>query len=181
MGFSDAIYWSLVPDWVNWVTVGKDGRCHGWEYEPQYSETLNRWGSAEKGSWLTIPNKDASLEGLWKRPAVVGREFVLVDNGQVGAKLKKQFDAFLTERDLQLTVAQRKLSDVILEAAAGDSQLLQLLTEPATGLSFVLRALDAFGNDKKREWYKFRMDSERSAPLRASPYLVGEYAIQMQD
>ena len=183
MGFSDAVYWSLIPEWVNWVTIEKDGRCHGWKRKPYFSKTLNCWileGATERGECITIPNKDASLEGLWERPAVVGKEFVLVDNGQVGAKLKKQFDAFLTDSGIELTLVQRKLSDVVLQAAAGDSQLMQLLTEPANGLSFVLRALDSFGDEKKREWYKYRMDSERSTPIRA-PYLVGDYAVQMQD
>ena len=104
----------------------------------------------------------------------------MVDNGQVGAELKTQFDAFLTDSGIGLTPAQRKLSAVILEAAAGDSQLMQLLTTPAAGLSFVLKALDGFGDESKREWYKFRLDNERSVPIRA-PYLVGDYAIQMQD
>lgn len=181
MGFSDAIYWSLVPEWVNWVTVGKDGRCHGWESKPEYSENLGRWINGEhEHAWMTIPQKDATLAGLWERPKVVGADFVLVANGQVGAKLKAQFDAYLTDSAIQLTPVQRKLSDVILEAAAGDSQLMQLLTEPAGGLSFVLRALDGFGDEKKRGGYKIRLDTERSTPIRA-PYLTGNHVIQMQD
>ena len=152
MGFSDAICWSLVPEWVNWVSVGKDGRCHGWASKPEYSEKLGRWINGEpEHAWMTIPQKDASLEGLWERPAVVGKEFVLVADGQVGGKLKTQFDAFLTDSGMELTPAQSKLCAVLLEAAAGDSQLLRLLTTPASGLSFALKALDAFGDERKRQ------------------------------
>ena len=178
MGFSDAIYESLVRDWVKWVTVGKDGRCHGWECKPQYSQTLNRWIATDprKGDSMTIPQKDASLEGLWERPAVVGKEFVLVDKGQVGAKLKKQFDAFLTDSGIELTPVQRKLSAVILQAAARDSQLMQLLTEPANGLSFVLKALDAFGACFDRQMVGIK-HGQRSAPM-PYPYLVGDNITQ---
>lgn len=153
MGFSDAIYWSLIPEWVNWVTVA-DGWCWGWAKKPQYLAGINFWAESEdsNGEYIALPPKDASLEGLWKRPTETKNkaDFVLVDNGQVRARLNAQFEAYLTDSALQLTPVQRKLSNVILEAAAGDSQLLQLLTEPASGLSFVLKTLDGFGDEKKR-------------------------------
>ncbi len=101
---------------------------------------------------------------------------MLVDNGQVGAKLKKQFDAFLTDSGIELTPVQRKLSAVILQAAARDSQLMQLLTEPANGLSFVLKALDAFGDQSKRQMVGIK-HGQRSAPM-PYPYLVGDNITQ---
>ena len=149
MGFSDAIYWSLLPEWVQWVTVGEDGRCHGFEGEPEYSKQLGRWTVSDPmHAWITIPQKDVRLAGVWKRPDTVGQEFVLVDDEEVGAKLKKEFLEFLTDRDIRLTKAQHKLGDVILEAAAGDTTIQGLLTQPNVKLALLLYALGEFGKSR---------------------------------
>lgn len=63
--------------------------------------------------------------------------------------MRSAFDAFLQERDVQLTLTQQRVAAILFDAAEQDGRIMEFLTVPAMGATFLFELLDAFFSSRK--------------------------------
>lgn len=63
--------------------------------------------------------------------------------------LQAAFDAFLLERNVHLTLTQQRVAALLWDAAEQDDGIMDLLSLPGTGASFLFGLLDQFTTSRK--------------------------------